>query len=220
MSEFRHNDIDVDIIELTRPFPKQAIEQRDGGRGQSFDFVATETVIRRLNAATGNRWSFRVTNMEWRPWRSTSKGDSQELLIISGELTIPGLGTRAGTGVQIVNVNGGEDMIKGGASDCLKKAAVSFGVGIDLYGPDLEAGEVQQRQAPAQQEPRQQATQADVERITAALKGTLTTGHYNLLRREIHALGLDNHETISILVSEAEQRRAAAKAQQQQPTLA
>ena len=36
---------------LSRPFPPQAIEQRKGGGG-TFAYVATETVIRRLNAVT------------------------------------------------------------------------------------------------------------------------------------------------------------------------
>lgn len=115
---------------LSVPFPDRAIEQRQGAGGRMLDYVATETVIRRLNDAVGV-WDFRITD------KLVTQG---ELLVVWGELTIPGLGTRAGTGVQ--QLRGGEDMWKGAASDCLKKCATLFNVGIDLYGPDLEAGEM------------------------------------------------------------------------------
>lgn len=114
---------------LSVPFPENAIEQRPGGGNMMLDYVATETVIRRLNAVA-KVWDFRITD----------KMVVDNLLVVWGELTIPGLGTRAGTGVQ--KLVGGEDMWKGAASDCLKKCAVSFGVAIHLYGPDLEAGEL------------------------------------------------------------------------------
>jgi len=114
---------------LSKPFPPQAIEQRKGGGG-TFAYVATETVIRRLNAASPC-WDFRVTGHEW----------AGDVLIAFGELTIPGLGTRAGTGVQrCADLSKSEDLVKGAASDALKKCATLFGVAIDLYGPDLEAG--------------------------------------------------------------------------------
>ena len=114
---------------LGKPFPPQAIEQRKGGGG-TFSYVATETVIRRLNAATPC-WDFRVTGHEW----------AGDVLIAFGELTIPGLGTRAGTGVQrCADLSKSEDLVKGAASDALKKCATLFGVALDLYGPDLEAG--------------------------------------------------------------------------------
>jgi hypothetical protein len=111
------------------PFPKHAIEQRQGGGGKMFDYVATETVIRFLNT-TVKVWDFEITS-------HTIIGD---VLVVFGKLTIPGLGTRSGTGVQ--KLQGGEDTIKGAASDCLKKCATLFGVALDLYGPDLLAGEV------------------------------------------------------------------------------
>lgn len=123
---------------LSEPFPPQAIEKREGGGGKMLDYVATETVIRRLNNTVGI-WDFKITDTKVMP-----AGDAQ-LLVIWGEMTIPGLGTRAGTGVQVIHPRGGEDMWKGAASDCLKKCATLFGVGIDLYGPDLEAGEIPQQ---------------------------------------------------------------------------
>lgn len=129
----------VDLEKLTKPFPREAIKTREGARGRKFSYVETQTVIRRLNEATGNNWDFRVVQREWR-------GD---LLITIGELTLPGLGTRTGTGVQRVADGAGEDLVKGSLSDALKKAATLFGIGLEFYGDDYEAvaAEREERQA-------------------------------------------------------------------------
>ena len=119
---------------LGTPFPREAIKARTGGGGKQYSYVETHSVIHRLNSATDGVWDFRIVNVEWRA----------DLLIVQGELTIPGLGTRSGFGVQKVAANAGEDLVKGGSSDCLKKCATLFGVGLELYGPDYEAGETQQ----------------------------------------------------------------------------
>jgi len=118
----------VDTATLTKPFPKNAIKQRQGGGGKMLDYVETHSVIHRLNEATANCWDFKVTRFE----------QTGDLIIALGELTIPGLGTRTGTGVQKVTERGGEDLVKGAVSDCLKKAATLFGVGLELYGIDYE----------------------------------------------------------------------------------
>lgn len=120
---------------LAKPFPPQAIKQRRGSGGRMWDYVPGDLVIRRLNDATGGSWDFRIASMDWR----------NDLVVVVGELTIPGLGTRAGIGVQRVADNSGEDIIKGAQTDSLKKAATQFGVALDLYGPDVEAGEVDDR---------------------------------------------------------------------------
>lgn len=126
---------------LSVPFPPHAIKKRQGGGGKMLDYVETHTVIRRLNEATNFNWDFHIKSSEWR----------NDLLMVLGELTIPGMGTRSGYGVQKVNERGGEDLVKGAASDALKKCATLFGVALDLYGPDLEAGEVD-TPAPRQQQ--------------------------------------------------------------------
>ena len=119
----------TEILEaLGKPFPKAAIKQRQGGGGKRYDYVETHTVINRLNSATNGEWSFHVRNVEWRA----------DLLIVQGELSIPGLGTRSGFGVQKVAANAGEDLVKGASSDALKKCATLFGVALDLYGVDYE----------------------------------------------------------------------------------
>src|SRR3990167_5360893 len=117
---------------LGKPFPDTALKQREGGGNRRFTYVETHTVIHRLNDACPDGWDWRIVKQEWHG----------ELLICYGELTIPGLGTRAGIGVQKVSERGGEDLIKGASSDALKKAATLFGVALDLYGPDYEEGEL------------------------------------------------------------------------------
>lgn len=114
---------------LGKPFPKTAIKQRRGGGGKSLSYVETHTVIHRLNSATNGDWSFHIRDVQWR----------NDVLMVQGELTIPGLGTRSGFGVQQVVERAGEDLVKGAASDALKKCATLFGVALELYGADYEA---------------------------------------------------------------------------------
>lgn len=124
---------------LGKPFPREAIKQRRAGNSSKpLDYVEGHTVIRRLNAATGGKWSWSIKSFEFRPLPKTSNGNEQSLVVVTGELTIDGLGTRAGIGVQKVTENGGEDLVKGASTDALKKAATMFGVALDLYGDDYE----------------------------------------------------------------------------------
>ena len=134
----------IDIELLTAVFPPEALAQREGGSGKFFTYIKTHAVINRLNRACSYQWDFRIIEQHF----------EGPILVCRGELTIPGLGTRAQVGVQKVSPNGGEDLLKGAASDCLKKCASLFGVGIELYGEDVEADDYTppSRQArPAQQ---------------------------------------------------------------------
>lgn len=117
----------LDIDELTKAFGQECIRQRQGGGGKMLDYLATHTVISRLNRFAGE-WSWSINTIEVR-------GD---LYVLTGTLTIPGLGSRDGIGVQRVSERGGEDLAKGCSSDALKKAATLFGVGLHLYGEDTE----------------------------------------------------------------------------------
>lgn len=135
----------VDIDKLTRPFPREAIRWRWADRAQSrrLDYVEGHTVVHRLNDATGNRWNFRVDRIERFPI-----DEKNTLVMAYVTLEIPGLGRRSHIGVQAVNERGGEDLVKGAVTDALKKAATLFGVGLELYGPDYEAGELPTEPAP------------------------------------------------------------------------
>jgi hypothetical protein len=125
---------------LGTPFPQSAIQIHPQTK---LKYVAGHTYIHRLNDATGNTWDWKLVRQDFHPYGATGKGNARLLITVIGELTIPGLGTRAGMGVQVVTADtGGEDMWKGAMTDAIKAAAKLFGVGLELYGPDYEAGEV------------------------------------------------------------------------------
>lgn len=50
---------------LQKPFGREAIKQRSGGGSRKYDYVETQTVIRRLNEATDNHWDYVITRLEW-----------------------------------------------------------------------------------------------------------------------------------------------------------
>jgi hypothetical protein len=114
---------------LCKPFPPEAVQQRRGGGGYALSYYDTQTIIRRLNDATGNSWSLEAIRI----W------EADGILFAHVKLTIPGLGSREHIGVQKIEARSGEDIYKGCVSDALKKAATLFGVGLELYGPDYEA---------------------------------------------------------------------------------
>jgi hypothetical protein len=127
---------------LIEPFPKQAIQVKQVPGQRPLSYVAGHTYIHRLIAATDNQWDWQIKSFDPRPYGSTKAGNPQLLLIVTGTLTIPGLGSRDGMGVQVVTAEtGGEDMWKGAQTDAIKAAAKLFGVGLDLYGPDYESFE-------------------------------------------------------------------------------
>lgn len=123
---------------LTRKFPAEAIKQRKGGMGSTFDYIEGQTAVRRMIEATGNQYSFQILDKEITDWGKTSKGDPQMLITVHARLTINGLGFRENYGVQLVNVKGGEDLFKGAATDAFKRCAMMFGMALDLYGKDYE----------------------------------------------------------------------------------
>lgn len=133
----------TDIDKLTKPFPPGAVKWRWADRAQTrkLDYVEGHTIIHRLNDATENRWSLTVDKVERFPIN-----ENNILVMAHVTLEIPGLGRRSHIGVQAVNDRGGEDLVKGAITDALKKAATLFGVGLELYGPDYEAGEVEQHE--------------------------------------------------------------------------
>lgn len=135
--------------DLLKAFPPQAIQTREGGGGKRLSYVSHDTVTRRLIEATGNVFDWVITRVDIRQdglARGRNGAEPPAVMIVSGVLTIPGLGTREGTGVQVLNPGAGEDTYKMAESDALKRAAMRFGVAIDLYGDDIE-GLVAQQQA-------------------------------------------------------------------------
>lgn len=124
---------------LTRPFPKEAIKQRQVGN-RTLLYVEGHSIIRRLIEATRNNFTFRIIET----------GQVGDVITATCELTLPGLGSRQHIGVQRMINGAGEDLIKGAITDSLKKCASLFGISLELWGPDYEA---EQPQAATQTRP-------------------------------------------------------------------
>jgi hypothetical protein len=131
-------DTETITAALAEPFPQSLIEEKQGK-----SYIAAEHVRMRLIEATGNRFDFAVQSMEIRndgalrdrTDRSTGEVIPTPVCVVVGTLTIPGLGSRTDVGVQEIQAGGGADAAyKGAQSDCLKRCAMDFGVGLkQLY---------------------------------------------------------------------------------------
>lgn len=144
MSDQQPSDV---TAALSVPFPQAAIQVKQVPGQRPLSYVAGHTYIHRLIDATSNVWDWQIKSFDPRPYGETAgkngqPGNARLLLIVTGTLTIPGLGSRDGMGVQVVTAEtGGEDMWKGAQTDAIKAAAKLFGVGLELYGPDYESGD-------------------------------------------------------------------------------
>lgn len=165
---------------LTQPFPKQAIRQREAVRGgKKLDYVEGHTVIHRLNDATENTWEFAIRDLHTSVIGKDREGHDIVLVRAHVALTLPGLGTREHIGVQSVRANAGEDLVKGAVTDALKKAATLFGVGLELYGPDYESGELAASQTVATSQTKAQTPSDDASAAKGPAKGQTTSQSLN-----------------------------------------
>ena len=122
---------------LARRFKTEVIQQRKIG-GRQVSYIPVDAVIERLNKAC-NTWDFRIVDrtrelMMLNRWNEeTRKSEPREVIVsvVTGQLEIPELGIRQAIGVQALDDGSGEDLLKGAASDSLKKAASLFGVRVD-----------------------------------------------------------------------------------------
>lgn len=114
---------------LEKPFDKEQIKQRKGNFGDMIDYVETHAVIQRLNEAFEGQWSFEII---------TQETTAQEV-IVSGKLTAEGV-SKSQFGSNKISLSKQGEIIsvgddwKAAASDCLKKCASLFGIGLHLYG--------------------------------------------------------------------------------------
>ena len=114
---------------LTKPFPREMIRQRQGAHGQTLNYVEAHAVIARLNEAADHEWSFEIT-------RHDVLADE---VIVLGKLTIDGVTKMAFGGSSVTRDNAGKEVsladdLKAAASDCTKKCASLFGIGLEMYG--------------------------------------------------------------------------------------
>ena len=123
---------------LLADFPNAVIENKDGQR-----FIGHEHIRMRIIEATNNRFDWRIDLVEYRndgalrerQDKRTGELHTPMVCVVTGTLIIPGLGSRSDTGVQeIQHGSGADSAYKGAVSDCLKRCAMNFGVGLrQLY---------------------------------------------------------------------------------------
>lgn len=138
---------------LRAPFDRSLLETKDGR-----PYLAHEHIRERVIEATGNCFDWLVTSEEYRMDGTNHQVENKRtkqmytpiVHRVNGVLTIPGLGSRHGTGVQALQEGAGEDTYKAADSDAFKRAAMAFGVGLQLYvnGPS-ERGSSPTQQATA-----------------------------------------------------------------------
>lgn len=130
---------------LRVPFPDTAIEKKQGK-----SYIGHEVIRERVIDATDNRFDWHLASMEYRndgAIKARGNGEVPLVCVATGTLTIPGLGSRTGIGVQVIEFGGGEDSAyKGAESDAFKRAAMAFGCGLQLYS-DNPTPTPQQRSA-------------------------------------------------------------------------
>jgi hypothetical protein len=122
---------------LTRRFRPELIQQRKIG-GREVAYVPVGAVIERLNRAC-NTWNFRIVSRDretmvlnrWNQDTRQSVPREVTVSVVIGELEIPEVGTWQALGVQALDDGSGEDLLKGAASDSLKKCASLFGVPLE-----------------------------------------------------------------------------------------
>ena len=134
---------------LMAPFPAEFIELKGP---QKLRYIAQEHIRKRLIDATGNEFSWHITDVEYRndgALRDRTDRNTGALIpappvcIVRGVLKIPALNSeREGIGVQEIEAGQGADSAyKGAESDAFKRASMAYGVGLlQLYiGEDLPA---------------------------------------------------------------------------------
>jgi len=114
---------------LERPFASDQIKQRHGSNGDVLDYIEGCAVIQRLNECFDADWIFEI--QEHRIY--------DEEVVVLAKLTAQGVSksqfgksriTRSKKDSSIISLG---DDLKAAATDCLKKCATLFGVGLHLY---------------------------------------------------------------------------------------
>ncbi len=124
---------------LTEPFVGRDVKQREGGRGKKLSYITARTVQNRLDDVLGpESWHFELV-----PWGNDALIGTLIIVLPDGSTVRKSdVGGRAG-------MQTADDDTKSAASDALKRCAVHFGIGRELYND----GQVDFRQqAPAREE--------------------------------------------------------------------
>ncbi len=120
----------IDI--LNQPFNANEIKERPGSFGKTLSYVEGHAVVRRLNKAFNNDWSFEVVS-------HTIIADQ---LVVHGRISVGSIIKEEFGGKAMAKKRDGSGYLdvasdfKAAATDALKKCATLLGVGLDLYGAD------------------------------------------------------------------------------------
>lgn len=137
---------------LAVPFDEDTIEykvqavSKDGQRAMAVAYVDARTVAERLDEATGGDWEFTFEVLSILP----------ESVAIKGSLTVCGV-TRQDVG-EYQQEGGSMEMFKAAVSDALKRSAVLFGLGRDLYRQERQWVPYDKEKKVFKEEPRQKAS--------------------------------------------------------------
>lgn len=131
---------------LTQRTPKKFIKSRPGPGGKPISYVEVGYVINLLNQAFGWDWDFRIQEQQIGKTQVWVRGELTVRLrdkqIVKGQYGGAEIKWNRSTN-QPLSI---ADDLKAAASDCLKKCASLLGVAGDLYWPDLDNWEAEQKQ--------------------------------------------------------------------------
>ena len=114
---------------LEKPFSPDQIKQREGVFGDVLDYVEASAVIHRLNEAFEAEWMFEILDHHI----------YEKEVVVLGKLTAQGI-SKCQFGKSKITLTKDEkrqvsigDDLKAAASDCIKKCATLWGIGLHLY---------------------------------------------------------------------------------------
>jgi hypothetical protein len=128
---------------LEAPFPESQVKTRPGAFGGSLSYIEGHTVIRRLNDAFESNWSFTIESHQILDeevlvlgrFRSEAAG-VVKMAFGSSRITRD---SRTGNAIAL-----GDDL-KAASTDALKKSATLLGVGLSLYGGNVQQAQPDER---------------------------------------------------------------------------
>ena len=127
---------------LEKPFSPDQIKQREGVFGDVLDYVEASAVIHRLNEAFEAEWMFEILDHHI----------YEKEVVVLGKLTAQGI-AKCQFGKSKITLTKDEkrqvsigDDLKAAASDCIKKCATLWGIGLHLY---LDVSNGDDRPAPS-----------------------------------------------------------------------
>lgn len=187
---------------LRAPFPDSVIEVKPGSKNR---YIGHEVIRERVIDATDNRFDWHLASMEYRndgAIKVRSNGEVPLVCVATGTLTIPGLGSRTGIGVQVIEFGGGEDSgYKGAETDAFKRAAMAFGCGLQLYSDSPAPQRSTQQHASAQ--PSVQMQQMSHDEFREACIGGFVNNDSTKLKQLIAQAG-DDPERWVLMVKSAQ----------------